>query len=292
MKRSAKREDLKDRLIEGCRGAHSRLGAAGVAGARCHRRRRLRAGRALQCLCRSRRSCPARQFGDAGAARGCVGRGGGTRDRSESEIQGARQGLPIVRARQSRVVDGAVRASPAAGHDSARLVPPGTGGADPGPGRAARRAPAGTGQARLCWCARGRCFPRCTASWRFPSKDRFIGLAATDLEDEVLSFVDSMVTGIEKTAEARALSSAGRVTLWRQHAGRNSGSPTGAALPIFQRMSKATPLFRQSDRWRAPRPDVPDAGARPTSNGCAVSPSPRPMPRASTSSGPATSRRA
>jgi AcrR family transcriptional regulator len=30
-------------------------------------------------------------------------------------------------------------------------------------------------------------------------EDRFIGLAPTDLEDEVLSFVDSMVTGIEKT---------------------------------------------------------------------------------------------
>ena len=33
-------------------------------------------------------------------------------------------------------------------------------------------------------------------------EDRFIGLAATDLEDEVLSFVDSMVTGIEKTGRA------------------------------------------------------------------------------------------
>ena len=30
-------------------------------------------------------------------------------------------------------------------------------------------------------------------------ENRFIGLAPTDLEDEVLSFVDSMVTGIEKT---------------------------------------------------------------------------------------------
>jgi AcrR family transcriptional regulator len=30
-------------------------------------------------------------------------------------------------------------------------------------------------------------------------EDRFIGLAPTDLEDEVLSFVDSMVTGIENT---------------------------------------------------------------------------------------------
>jgi AcrR family transcriptional regulator len=30
-------------------------------------------------------------------------------------------------------------------------------------------------------------------------EDRFIGLARTDLEDEVLSFVDTMVTGIEKT---------------------------------------------------------------------------------------------
>ena len=30
-------------------------------------------------------------------------------------------------------------------------------------------------------------------------EDRFIGLAPTDLEHEVLSFVDSMVTGIEKT---------------------------------------------------------------------------------------------
>ena len=30
-------------------------------------------------------------------------------------------------------------------------------------------------------------------------ENRFVGLAPTDLEDEVLSFVDTLVTGIEKT---------------------------------------------------------------------------------------------
>ena len=34
-------------------------------------------------------------------------------------------------------------------------------------------------------------------------ENRFIGLAATDLEDEVLSFVDSMVTGIENTMRSQ-----------------------------------------------------------------------------------------
>ena len=33
-------------------------------------------------------------------------------------------------------------------------------------------------------------------------ENRFVGLAPTDLEDEVLSFVDTLVTGIEKTTRA------------------------------------------------------------------------------------------
>ena len=197
-KRSAKREDLKDRLIEA---AQARIRASGLQGLRA-RDVTADAGCALGALYNAFadlddlilhvNSLTLASLGvalDKEAARAIDPR---------AKFKALASAYLSVRARQSRIVDGAVRASPAARHDGTRLVPPGTGGAHSGPGRAARRARPELDSSALLVRAR-TLFSAVHGIVAISLEGRFIGLAATDLEDEVLSFVDSMVTGIEKT---------------------------------------------------------------------------------------------